>query len=557
MRDVFVATSGSDQNVGTLAQPFRTVQAALASLPIGQGGNVFLRGGSYLLDDDITIENAEGGTADSRLVIRNYENEKVIIDGSRLDALKSPAIILNSTRAVDIQGLEITGSYGGINVIGSSNDISIRNNIVRDVGFTGIGAFGAELGGIQNVRVDGNTVFRTNLFNRDRPVDQPTGWGSGIVFSLTNGGSITNNLVYENYGEGISVTLANGATASGNTVYDSFSVGMYMDNVTNSVFDRNFIYSTGNREFFRRFADGKEVAATGIQLANENYPLTEFRFAVSNPLDSNIISNNIVVGGERVFGYGNFENGGGLKNVQIINNTFYGNSTTDTVFTIDPDSHENTIIFNNLIYKESAEQEPDVRSSAGLFFANNLWFGGPAGPAGSTTDVTANPLLANPGGFRATDYQLLAGSPAIDKGIANNAPTQDFAGAARPANLAVDIGAFEFGNPPPPITLPTPPIIAPGTPSVPLVSPDPTPPIPPVTSAPPTLSAPPITPEQPPASPAPPITLESPAPQPIATPPERICKVIPSPVCKPAKHKPQKRFKHLDLQDFKQWQQRC
>jgi Right handed beta helix region len=144
---------------------------------------------------------------------------------------------LSSTNAVDIQGLEIFGSYDGISVIGDSQDVLIRNNVVHDVQYAGIAAFAATQKGINNVRIDGNTVYRTN------------------------------------------------------------------------------------------------------------------RSKLPPTLD-------------------------------------------------------------------------------GLNFTNNLWFGGLAGIAASPTDVTANPLLANPGGFTAQDYQILAGSPAIDQGSSGNAILTDAADSA-------------------------------------------------------------------------------------------------------------------------------
>ncbi len=69
-----------------------------------------------------------------------------------------------------------------------------------------------------------------------------------------------------------------------------------------------------------------------------------------------------------------------------------------------------------------------------------------------------NPLLgplANNGGPTQT-HALLAGSPAIDAGNpatpgsgGNACEATDQRGYARPAGLACDIGAYEFGAPPP------------------------------------------------------------------------------------------------------------
>jgi Right handed beta helix region/FG-GAP-like repeat len=432
---VYVSADGSDRNPGTLERPFRNIQRALRSLPVGQGGNVLIRGGDYVLDQPIRVSDNEGGTPDSRLVISNYQGEPVRIDGTKLAADKLGAVILSSTRAVDIQGLEIFGSYTGIVVVGASQDVRVLNNTVHDTEFTGIAAYAAEPRGISNVRLDGNTVYRTNLFNRDRPITQPGGWGMGITFVQTEGGSITNNTVYENYGEGIGFTLANGGVASNNVVYDNFSVEMYLDNATNSTFANNFIFNTGNTNFYRRYANGPDEAATGIQLANERYQ------GAANPSVNNVIRNNIVVGGTNVFGYGNYDLGGGLKNVQVINNTFYGDDSTRSVIAIDADAHENTNIVNNIFYKVDGTQAARIPTNiSGLNFASNLWFGGVAGLAASPTDVNADPNFFAPGGLKASDYLLRADSPALDRGIGNIAA--DFFGNARVAG-SIDLGASE------------------------------------------------------------------------------------------------------------------
>ncbi len=67
-------------------------------------------------------------------------------------------------------------------------------------------------------------------------------------------------------------------------------------------------------------------------------------------------------------------------------------------------------------------------------------------PAGgdSFTDPKLGPLADN-GGPTLT-MALLPGSPAIDAGNTSLAPTTDQRGFPRPAGLAADIGAFEYGS---------------------------------------------------------------------------------------------------------------
>jgi parallel beta-helix repeat protein len=431
---LYVAPNGSDANPGTLDRPFASIQSALRTLPEGSGGTIMVRGGTYQLEDTIAIYGARGGTADSRLTIRNYANEKVNLNATALADSSSSAILLGWTQYVDIQGLEIYGADTGIVMLGNSREISLRDNTVRDIQRAGIAAYSAQQGDIKNIFVDGNTVYRTNLFNRDRPAIQPGGWGSGIVFSRTQGGAITNNTVFENYGEGIAVTLSDSAVTRGNTIYDNFSVQLYVDHTSASIFESNFIYNTGNLEFYRRYEveDGlEERAAAGIQLANEFYD-------DANPLRDNLIRNNIVIGGYTPLNYGNYQFGGGLQNVDVVNNTFYANSTSAKVIEIQPDRHSNSDFINNIFYAERNTQNAVIPSStAGLNFSHNLWYGSDPGQAASASDVYSDPLLNNAGGFQPIDYQSQAGSAAIDRGTATDLVGADFFGTARPFSATI------------------------------------------------------------------------------------------------------------------------
>jgi hypothetical protein len=67
------------------------------------------------------------------------------------------------------------------------------------------------------------------------------------------------------------------------------------------------------------------------------------------------------------------------------------------------------------------------------------------------TGVTSDHNLELPGDVSAYfvdpthhDLRLLATSPAVDQGTATGAPAYDADGVARPAGVAVDVGAFEY-----------------------------------------------------------------------------------------------------------------
>ncbi len=424
----YVASNGSDQNAGTLDKPLKTIQSAVGKIRDGGGGTIFLRGGVYSLTTNVWVGENNDGSANSHLVIRPYQNEKVTLDGQNM---QNPAISVGG-QYVDIFGLEIRNSKMGVIGWGARN-LSILKNVIHDTQDTGIASYAPSLFGAANILVEGNTVYRTNLKNSNRGNDGQ--WGSGITMSRTNGAIVKDNLVYENYGEGITATLSNNVRVANNVLHDNYSVELYFDNATNTTFESNFVYNTGNANFFRT-AFGRPQPAVGIRVANENYGTD------TNPTNNIIVRNNIVSGTQFGFEYANYGRGGGLKNVQVVNNTFYNGS--EAVLMIAPGVHQNVTIANNIFSQTKGKPMSVLPSSlSGLSFNQNLWFGGASSRAQGAGDVNADPMLVNPGGFNAADYKLRLGSAAIDKGMQRNDVPVDFFGTARPANR-IDMGAVEF-----------------------------------------------------------------------------------------------------------------
>ena len=72
----FVSTTGSDQNPGTLAAPFHTIQKA-ASLAKA-GDTVYIRGGVYRE----TVTPTNSGSASAPITFTNYNNEVVTVSGA-------------------------------------------------------------------------------------------------------------------------------------------------------------------------------------------------------------------------------------------------------------------------------------------------------------------------------------------------------------------------------------------------------------------------------------------------------------------------------------------
>ena len=80
---IFVSLKGNDKNAGTLANPLKTIEAAVAQLSRFRGKDVAIemRGGTYRFDKTLEIVTAE--FSHHQLTIHPYLNEKVVITGSK------------------------------------------------------------------------------------------------------------------------------------------------------------------------------------------------------------------------------------------------------------------------------------------------------------------------------------------------------------------------------------------------------------------------------------------------------------------------------------------
>src|SRR5262245_23965695 len=179
---------------------------------------------------------------------------------------------------------------------------------------------------------------------------------------------------------------------------------------------------------------------------------------------------NVTITGNDVTGtsVGGFPQGGGifinsdtngttLRNVTIAGNTLTGTTQGAGIFINSDYTIANSIVFGN-------RANGGVVSNCGVnsivhSLGNNLEEGTDCSLTAAGDRHNSNPLLGplqNNGGPTDT-LALLAGSPAIDGGLASQCPATDQRGTARPQGAACDIGAFEAGaTAPPPPGLPAP-----------------------------------------------------------------------------------------------------
>ena len=150
-----------------------------------------------------------------------------------------------------------------------------------------------------------------------------------------------------------------------------------------------------------------------------------------------IIRNNVFY--NMVHGWDVHRYGSTCDQVYIVNNTFaYPNPNRDGHIIL-ASTTTNLYIQNNIFYLPG--QNIGISGTqSGAIIDHNLSTAAVGGGGTGTNIENTDPQMVNPTGL---DFRLLAGSPAVDAGIALAIVLNDFAGMSRPQGAGYDIGAFE------------------------------------------------------------------------------------------------------------------
>ncbi len=433
------ASGGNNANSGTLSSPFATITKGVSMLS-APGDILYVRAGTY--NEYVTIWDKTGTESDP-IRVMPYNDENVIIDVAGVSYTGDPkaVVAIGDSAYVRFDDFEVkNGPEAGIRVY-DANNIQVRWNRVngnQKFGIVATSASASTRGTTHDIRIEGNTVKNNVLSNVSR--NSSSGWTQGVGTYRVDDVQIVDNYVYENYGEGIDCVLTDGCTMTGNTTWDNFGTNIYLDNATNALVDRNFCMA--GRAAVPGNYTRNGYGASGIAMANENYVVNGVH--EQNPLNNITITNNITVNGKFGFTYGNYEDGGGLHNTLIANNTFYGGE--DLCFYIQNassgDIHDTTTIRNNIFYAKTGRNYA-YATSTNITYGYNNWYNGTANTHKSgPSDVLANPLLVNAGTDTKTDYKLTSTSPCINAGTTITAVTTDYWGTSRSSTY--DIGAHEY-----------------------------------------------------------------------------------------------------------------
>ncbi|MBI4557819.1 MAG: right-handed parallel beta-helix repeat-containing protein [Candidatus Hydrogenedentes bacterium] len=416
----YVSESGLDTNPGTEEAPWRTIQHAADVLTAGQ--TVRIRAGTYV--ERVVPQNS--GTAGNEIGYEGFPGEIVTVDGTGVDVPEWGGLIdMGGRQYIRVSGLRVTNVTTNPHNPGILADtasyITIDGCFVNNTNDSGIMIWNSD-----HVIIENNEVAAVCQ----------SGYNEGITVGATNTFEVRNNVVHDNAKEGICVKdgTTNGLVY-GNVVYDlSQRVGIYLDAwddfVTNVQVFRNIVHDVA----------GDVSGGHGIALACESGGYQE-NISVYN----NVVYHNGLNG--LTIGYwGDPAPNRVMRNVRVINNTFYDNGTPDWgggISIENPDAQD-IVIRNNICSQNQYYQIRTEFAVTGLTIERNLidGFRGNLDDETRGTDfVEGAAAFVNASN---ADFHLTADSPARDAGLATDAPEVDFDGVARPQGSAVDVGAYEF-----------------------------------------------------------------------------------------------------------------
>ena len=401
----YVATTGSDHNVGTFSEPFQTLQKAVGV--IHAGDTVQVRAGRYpafeLRDSD--------GTPNARITFQPYQDERVVIDRHLGGGNGYRAIEFHGGSYITIAGFIVTDSDPRIDL---HADCDVTNQLQRCHEILQKTFHGRN--GIKLNR-SGDSPHHIVLNNLE--IVHNAGQailGNGVHFEILDNHIHHNGTIGEGYGMYLS---GEGHLIRGNRCHDNNGHGIRLGNfthpLTDSVIEQNTTYD--NVQPF-------------IHYRNHTEPVLE-RTGAGITLwggERNLFRNNLV------FGNGGF----GIRIAGAHN-----------------------MIFNNTVYKNGlrhpiqggGEGIFDQFDEAGNIFRNNISFGSGSQDAhiepGSTDSHNLfgiDPQFVNPA---KNNFRLRPGSPAIDAGMPLSDVRHDFEKSKRgqAGHASVDIGAYELQVP--------------------------------------------------------------------------------------------------------------
>jgi len=251
---IYVSPEGNDDNLGTIDQPFATInKAAKAATP---GTTVHVLPGIYT--EPIIINKS--GTADARVRFVSEERWGAKINVAR-QGDKATAMLFYGDY-IDIEGFEITGDcLYGIN--GDGFNVRIIGNHIYDLAPKEDRLGGAAIVAHDSVEVIGNLVHNIG----------PEGEESNLIhgiYTVGTGVKILNNITYSNAGWGIHAWhKATNTIISNNLIFGNRKGGVEIGSSDSTIIADNFVV-TNNIIIYNNNDGVIELGKTGPNNKYEN-----------------------------------------------------------------------------------------------------------------------------------------------------------------------------------------------------------------------------------------------------------------------------------------------
>ncbi len=411
--DFFVAPDGLDDNPGTQALPWRTIQHAAESLM--PGDSVSVRAGTYAEH----VIPQRSGTASAPIHYRAFPGESPVIDGASIELPEWTGLVdLTGLSHIRVSGFRIQNAGPTLHNSGiladTADSIVIEHNTTVNTTESGILVWNAS-----RILIDGNTVESacTYMYNEC------------ITVGASTRCDICNNLVFNSPKEGICVKDGSSyCRVFGNTVHHTEATGFYVDaqaEHTHSIEVFNNVSYDGVEDGFTVASEVGGLLEHVLLYNNIAYNNGWVGFDISeccietHPIHDVVIINNTSVGN-------GIEWGGGIvvQNPQVEGIVIRNNITSD-----------------NLSFQIAATT---LAPSGAIVVDHNLIDGFREGEdeTRGTDFVEGSPEFVS---ASTHDYHLLTSSPAIGRAALTGVPGFDMDLGAR-WSASPDIGADEYSD---------------------------------------------------------------------------------------------------------------
>jgi hypothetical protein len=221
--------NGSDLNPGTRTAPWRSINKALASVPLN-GSIINVRAGTYVGQVAYNGRNADPSNP---ITLRAYPGEHVLLTAPPTSLFN--AVWVYNGGGIRIRGFEITGptSNNGIRVE-NAHDVEVTNCDIHDNGHMGVQVVGTGTGGNRNIQLWSSRLHRNGgAWIALDPYwvrgDHGVYWGAVSsnydgVDHTSYGGVVADNVFYDQpYGRELQIgSEVSGLIVTNNTFYDAF-----------------------------------------------------------------------------------------------------------------------------------------------------------------------------------------------------------------------------------------------------------------------------------------------------------------------------------------------